>query len=60
MTGLDYLVRVGADTFCAVCGEWIDMSPDIFGDASKEGRRVDGNLICAACLDAQEEGDEEQ
>lgn len=20
MTGLDYLVRVGADTFCAVCG----------------------------------------
>lgn len=59
MTGLDYLVATGTDTFCSICGEWLDMSSDIFGGASDEGRRINGFLVCTACEDRQAEADVE-
>ena len=41
--------------FCSVCGIFVDMTPDIRGVESDEGKVVDGMLICAKCADSVEE-----
>jgi len=41
-------------THCDVCGEFVCMDLDIFGNESGEGRVVDGVVVCSACLEKEE------
>ena len=41
--------------FCSVCWKFVDMTPDIRGVESDEGKVVDGMLMCAKCADYAEE-----
>lgn len=49
MTGLECLEMSGNDTFCEICGEWVNLAPGIDGRDSGEGRYIEGRLICASC-----------
>lgn len=44
--------------YCESCGVYIDLSPDIFGRESKEGKRVDDRYLCASCIEKLEEAGE--
>lgn len=44
----------GENGFCDECGVYVDMSPDIRGVESGEGRVVDGRLLCTGCADSLE------
>ena len=41
--------------FCSVCGKFVDMTPDIRGVESTEGKVVDGMLVCTNCAESLEE-----
>lgn len=55
MIGHETLRAIEMDVFCETCGEWINTGPDIFGDDSREGVRVDGEWICSHCAAVREE-----
>lgn len=43
--------------FCCRCGTYVNMELDIFGRESDEGRMVDDEVVCAACLEKEEAGE---
>lgn len=47
--------EIASKTHCDVCGEFVCMDLDIFGNESGEGRVVDGLLFCTGCLENYEE-----
>ena len=49
--------ELASKTHCDVCGEFVCMDLDIFGNESGEGRVVDGVVVCAECLEKEEAGE---
>lgn len=41
--------------FCEECGTFVDMTPDIRGVESDEGKMIHGRLVCSACAESLEE-----